>query len=42
MNRPHSREKRVVDRKVNVSKKPVNSKEKVNTVLDFLRKVIKK
>lgn len=44
MNRPHSREKRIVDKKVKVTKKPIDKTETKtgNIIFDILRKVIKK
>ena len=46
MNRPHSREKRIIDKKVEVTKRPIgasnNTQTKANTLFDIFRKIVKK
>lgn len=43
MNKPHSREKRVINKKVEVVKRPVNiDANKQNALFNILRKIVKK
>ena len=46
MNKPHSREKRIIDKKVEVTKRPIetsnNTQTKSNTLFDIFRKIVKK
>lgn len=45
MNKPHSREKRVIDKRVEVTKRPIgtsNTTVKTNTLFNIFRKIVKK